>query len=52
MDLTKENFEEALPEILADIKACDLIAIDTEFTGCSLCPEDKGNDYDSTEDRY
>ena len=52
MEVTKENFDEALEIITESIKKWDLIAFDTEFTGFSISEEDKGHDYDTIEDRY
>ena len=36
MDVTKNNFEEALPLIEESIRNCDFIAFDAEFSGKSL----------------
>lgn len=33
MEVTVENFQEALPQIIEDIKQADFISIDTEFSG-------------------
>ena len=33
MQVTKDNFEEALPSIRKCIDECDFMAFDTEFTG-------------------
>lgn len=35
VDVTAENFEKLLPEILADIKSAVFVAVDSEFTGLS-----------------
>ena len=37
MDVTKNNFEEALPLVEESIRNCDFIAFDAEFSGKSLC---------------
>ena len=50
MNVTRKNFAEHLPEILAKIEAADLVAIDLEFTGL---PNDKDfNQLDTREERY
>jgi len=36
MDVTKNNFEEALPLVEESIRNCDFIAFDAEFSGKSL----------------
>lgn len=35
VDVTAENFEKLLPNILADIKSAVFVAVDSEFTGLS-----------------
>ncbi|CAL8117082.1 unnamed protein product [Orchesella dallaii] len=51
MEVTKDNFDDLLPEILEGIERCTFIALDTELTG--LHPTDqKENYFDSVEERY
>lgn len=38
MDVTRNNFEELLPEIEKRLKSCNFVCIDAEYTG--LYPED------------
>lgn len=52
MEVTKDNFDEALEVVTQAIRQADLMAFDTEFTGFSISDEDRGHDYDSLEDRY
>ena len=52
MEVTRENFDEALDVVAEAIKNWDIMAFDTEFTGFSISEEDRGHDYDSLEDRY
>ena len=43
MEITKDNFDEALEIVSNAIKQCDLMAFDTEFTGFSISEEDRGH---------
>lgn len=52
MEVTRDNFDEALEIVTEAIQKCDLMAFDTEFTGFSISEDDMGHDYDSIEDRY
>ena len=50
MNVTRDNFAELLPEILARIDAADLVALDLEFTGL---PNDKEfSQLDTRDERY
>jgi len=50
MNVTRENFAELLPEILAKIDVADLVAVDLEFTGL---PNDKEfSQLDTRDERY
>lgn len=33
VDVTNDNFDQLLPQILADVKSASYVAVDTEFTG-------------------
>lgn len=52
MDITSDNFIEALPLIQKSIDSAEFIAFDTEFSGLSVGFDDKQHDYDSVEDKY
>ena len=43
MEITKDNFDEALEIVSTAIKQWDFMAFDTEFTGFSVSEEDKGH---------
>ena len=49
-DVTKENFEEKLPEILASIDRSNFVAFDAEFTGLysSESPKNRSVQVEST----
>ena len=36
--VTKENFREVLPKLKEELKICEFVAIDAEFSGL-VCPE-------------
>ena len=50
MNVTRENFAELLPEILARIDVADLVAVDLEFTG--LPNDKKFSQLDTRDERY
>lgn len=54
MEVTVENFKEALPQIIEDIKQADFISLDTEFSGIFKGgKEQKGaNRHYTVEQRY
>jgi poly(A)-specific ribonuclease len=52
MNITQENFEELLPRIVEDIKQCDFISIDAEFTGLGLDPLTRNDILDTSAERY
>jgi len=51
-DVTKENFEEKLPEILASIDRSNFVAFDAEFTGLYSSESPKNSLFDNGERRY
>jgi poly(A)-specific ribonuclease len=52
MNVTKDNFEQLLPQVIKDIKACDFIGIDCEFTGLVKDRRDRIDIMDSAADRF
>ena len=52
MDITQNNFIEALPLITKSISTAEFISFDTEFSGLSISYDDKQHDLDSVEDKY
>ncbi|KAL6059436.1 poly(A)-specific ribonuclease PNLDC1 isoform X2 [Balamuthia mandrillaris] len=52
MEVTKENFKQALPEVVAAIRECDFVALDTEFTGLSLSKSLDTSVIDTKEEQY
>ena len=52
MNVTKDNFEQLLPQIIEDIKAADFIAIDCEFTGLVKDKLDRIDIMDTAAERY
>jgi poly(A)-specific ribonuclease len=52
MQVNKDNFELLLPRIVNDIKSCDFISIDCEFTGLGLEKSQRNDILDSVQDRY
>lgn len=50
MDVTRENFTTLLPEIETNIKECDFIALDCEFTG--LKTQERNKMLDDYEEHY
>ena len=43
MEVTQENFTEALEVVSNAIKKWDIMSFDTEFTGFSVSEEDRGH---------
>jgi hypothetical protein len=52
MDIDVRNLQDELPRILADIKECDFIAFDLEFSGLYGQAEDQATKFDALEDLY
>ncbi|KAK4319453.1 hypothetical protein Pmani_009610 [Petrolisthes manimaculis] len=52
VDVTTENFEKLLPEILADIKSAVFVAVDAEFTGLSSSNSYDNSIFDDGNERY
>jgi poly(A)-specific ribonuclease len=52
MDVTKDNFNELLPQIIDDIDGAEFISIDAEFTGLGLEPSTKNDILDTSQERY
>jgi len=52
MEVTAQNFDEALILFRETASEADFFSIDTEFSGNSVIAEDKGHDFDTVEDRY
>ncbi|XP_033627523.1 poly(A)-specific ribonuclease PNLDC1-like [Asterias rubens] len=51
-NVTRNNFEELLPEIISSIEASEFVAIDTEFTGLHFERDSFNSLFDTTQDRY
>jgi len=47
MEITIENFESEYELIIESIDKADYISIDTEFSGLTAHPDDKGHEYDT-----
>ncbi|XP_071531666.1 pre-piRNA 3'-exonuclease trimmer-like isoform X2 [Panulirus ornatus] len=52
VDVTNDNFDHLLPQILADLKSASYVAVDTEFTGLLADNVFKGSLFDDGSQRY
>lgn len=52
VQVTRDNYEELLPEIKAKIGLCNFVTIDTELTGLSSNKANQYNLFDTPQDRY
>ncbi|KAK8723458.1 hypothetical protein OTU49_011720 [Cherax quadricarinatus] len=52
VDITTNNFNNILPEILSDVKSSSFVALDTEFTGLLADAAFKGSLFDGGPQRY
>ncbi|XP_067936181.1 poly(A)-specific ribonuclease PARN-like [Watersipora subatra] len=51
MEIVRSNFQSQLPSILEDVRRCDFISIDGEFTGISKA-DFKARPFDTVPERY